>query len=129
MRKTHALRHAALVCELEKRLSDQLEIIGCDAGLHCTTLLRRSGMTRQISDKGIVKELERQGIVARPLSSYYVDAKSHPKKRLEKKSKSQHTDRDGGAKPKQGLVFGFACATPAKIRRRMKDVATAIQLG
>jgi len=123
MRKTHALRRAALVEELEKRLNDELEIIGCDAGLHCATLLRPSGFRNRVSDHEIVDELKKLKIVARPLSSYYVSEKSAVQKSTSK-TKSPRLRED--SKPKQGLVFGFACATPGKIRRRMKDVAEAI---
>lgn len=98
-RKTHATRRELFVELLEEGLGNVLVPIGSQAGLHCTTLF-----TKRRSDTAAVSELEKAGIITRPLSTYYLD--STPKK-----------DR------KSGLVFGFACSTPGQIRRGLKTVA------
>ena len=102
MRKTHASRRATFVSELESNLSSKLEIIGSSAGLHCTALFRN-----RKSDVSAVAALEAAGITARPLSTYY----------------SQHTPKKERL---NGLVFGFACATSAQIRRGMQTVAEVL---
>ncbi len=99
MRKTHALRRETFVAEIEKHLSNKLEVIGCPAGLHCTTILK----TKQ-RDTEIVEALDQQGIIARPLSGYYLPETPAKKRR-------------------NGLVFGFASATPVMIRKRIRQMA------
>lgn len=102
MRKTHATRREVFVGELQSALGNKLEIIGSSAGLHCTTLLRRKR-----SDTAIVAQLENAGVTARPLSTYYAPDTPRSERR-------------------QGLVFGFACATPAQIRRGLQTVASTL---
>lgn len=98
MRKTHALRRETFVTEIEKNLGDKLEVIGSPAGLHCTTILK----TKQ-RDTHLVAALDEIGIIARPLSGYYLPG-------------TKSRDR------KNGLVFGFASASPAKIRKRVREM-------
>ncbi len=98
MRKTHAQRRALFVEEVERHLSDRLEIIGSAAGLHCTTILKS-----KMSDIEAVNRIAEKGIVARPLSNYYMAETSSKEK-------------------KNGLVFGFACATPAQIRSKIRSI-------
>lgn len=101
MRKLHAERRSVLVEELESKLSDRLTIMGSKAGLHCTALLKSKK-----SDYRVVEELSRAGIISRSLSDYYLKA-SPRSSRL------------------KGLVLGFACATPAQIR---KTITQAVEL-
>ncbi len=98
MRKTHALRRATFVSEIEQHLSEKLTVIGCPAGLHCTTILK----TKQ-RDTDLVAALDQQGIIARPLSGYYLPETPVKKRR-------------------NGLVFGFASATPAVIRKKVRQM-------
>lgn len=103
MRRTHAYRREIFVANLEKYLGDKLTLVGGAAGLHCTTLLR----AKSKPDTAVASRLAGIGIIARPLSSYFTDT----------------TER---AQRKNGLVFGFACTTPAMIKRKLKDAAIAI---
>lgn len=102
MRKTHATRRDVFVNELQSKLGEHLKIIGSPAGLHCTALFRRKR-----SDVAFVKALEAKGITARPLSTYY-DAETPANEK------------------QQGLVFGFASANPAQIRRGIHLVAATM---
>ena len=103
MRKTHAIRRQVLVNELHQHLGDRLEVIGCAAGLHCTAILRLGRPDKKtVIDVDIVKKMAECGIVLRALSSYYLQKST--------------------SRVENGLVFGFACSTPAKIRRRLKEV-------
>jgi GntR family transcriptional regulator/MocR family aminotransferase len=99
MRKTHAQRREVFVAEIEKQLGDKLTVIGSPAGLHCTTILK----SKQ-KDIELVTALDQIGIIARPLSGYYLP-------------ETKPTQR------RNGLVFGFAAATPGIIRRRVRQMA------
>ena len=99
MRKTHSLRREVFVAEIEKQLGDKLEVIGCPAGLHCTTILKTGQQ-----DTKLVKLLDEIGIIARPLSGYYLPETK-------------------GRDHRNGLVFGFASAPPNVIRRRVRQMA------
>lgn len=98
MRKTHATRRETFVTEIEKHLGDKLEVIGSPAGLHCTTILK----TKQ-RDTDLVAALGEIGIIASSLSGYYLPG-------------TKALDR------KNGLVFGFASASPVKIRKRIREM-------
>ncbi len=102
MRKTHGLRRRVFVEELSERLGKRLQIIGSQAGLHCTALLKSKK-----TDIRAEQELAAAGILVRSLSAYYCSS----------------TPR---AKRQKGLVFGFACATPAQIRRGLAKVAEVL---
>jgi GntR family transcriptional regulator/MocR family aminotransferase len=95
MKQIHQQRRIALVESVETHLSDHLEIVGCEAGLHCAALLKN-----HLDDRDICERLDDIGVVARPLSNYFVEGK---------------TD-------KPGLLLGFASATPARIRNAVKKM-------
>lgn len=102
MRKTHALRRETFVGSVETHLSDRLQIIGSQAGLHCAAVLK----TGQ-SDQAASKKLEANGIISRSLSNYYMPT-------------TKESDRVGG------LIFGFACATPKQIVSAIKKTADVL---
>jgi GntR family transcriptional regulator/MocR family aminotransferase len=104
MRKTHAIRRETFVTEVARHASDTLEILGSEAGLHCSAILRNG-----LSDEVAAQKLEEARIIARPLSSYYMDG-------------TPKSDRVNG------LVFGFACATPRQIATCMKKAASILNL-
>ncbi len=99
MRKTHSERRQVFVEEVEKHLSGRLSILGSQAGLHCATILR-SGQ----NDVEVSEMLDRVGIISRPLSYYYMPGVE-------------------AANRLNGLVFGFACATPPQIRKGIRTVS------
>ncbi|MEM7479463.1 MAG: PLP-dependent aminotransferase family protein, partial [Planctomycetota bacterium] len=99
MRKIHSERRKAFVEAVESDLSEHLKIIGSMAGLHCTALLRQ-----RRSDKHLVKNLAEHGIITRALSTFYTAATD----------KLDHLN---------GLVMGFASATPSQIRKSLKLAA------
>ncbi len=66
MRKLYSVRRQFLTDEIETRLSEQLEVLESDGGLHiCVRFLQ--GM----DDHEVVDELAQQGVLARPLSRFY----------------------------------------------------------
>ena len=97
MRKIHQLRRTMLVESFERHLVGKLQIIGADAGLHCTARVLTNHHDSTLADR-----IEAMGIVIRKLSAY-----SHSKR-------SAHN----------GLIFGFACATPSQIENAVKQIAT-----
>lgn len=97
MRKIHQLRRTALVESLNLQLGGKLQIIGADAGLHCTARI----LTKH-KDTTLAERIGALGIVIRNLSAY-----SFSKQR-------QHN----------GLMFGFACAPPQQLQQAVKQVAT-----
>ena len=101
MKQIHQQRRMALVESVETHLSDHLEIVGCEAGLHCAALLKN-----HLDDRDICERLDDIGVVARPLSNYFVEGK---------------TD-------KPGLLLGFASATPARIRNAVKKMKSVFDL-
>lgn len=102
MRKIHAERRQVFVDTLEAKLSHKLTIVGSQAGLHCTALLKSKK-----SDSRVVEELYQAGIITRALSDYYAP------------------NTEVGPRLK-GLVFGFACATPNQIRKCLSLAAEII---
>ena len=111
MRKTHWARRTIFVEEIAKRLPDILTVLGSQAGLHCTAMLNSSriGASKKASKSDVVvaQKLEKAGVIARPLSNYYLP-ETPPSKR------------------KSGLVFGFACAPPRQIVAAVKKIAETI---
>lgn len=102
MRKTYAIRRQTFVDEVQKQLSDSLTIVGSPAGLHCAAILKTGEQDTVVSER-----LAEAGIVTRPLAYYY--QKGTPKtKRL------------------NGLVFGFACVSPAQIKSGLRKIAEVI---
>jgi GntR family transcriptional regulator/MocR family aminotransferase len=97
MRKVHQLRRQALVESFERHLAGKLQIIGADAGLHCTARV----LTKH-NDTTLADRIEAMGIVIRKLSAYSISKRKVP----------------------NGLIFGFACATPHQIEQAVEQVAT-----
>ncbi len=100
MRKTHALRRQTFIDEVEKRIPSRYTIRGSQAGLHCAAILNDNQ-----SDVEAARQLEDIGIIARPLSHYYLPGTPKSKKT-------------------NGLVFGFACSTPKQIVSAVKKMAS-----
>ena len=97
MRKIHQLRRTALIDSIEQHLGDKLQIIGADAGLHATARV----LTKH-NDSTLARRIDSLGVVIRNLSAYsYSKKNSH-----------------------NGLIFGFACATPKQLKHAVVKVAT-----
>lgn len=92
MRKVHQERRTALVDAVGSALSGKLEIVGSDAGLHCTARLLTGENAAVVADR-----IRRKGVVIRDISEY-----EYGNTPLDEKT--------------SGLLFGFACATPGQIR-------------
>ena len=71
MRVLYGQRLQRLQQAIRRNFGEQLIITGGEAGLHLTLLLPPS-----CNDKLICEEARRQGIIVRPLSSYYMNAKT-----------------------------------------------------
>jgi GntR family transcriptional regulator/MocR family aminotransferase len=97
MRIVHESRRTALVESLHEHLSHTLQIVGADAGLHCTALL-----DKRWKDQKIVEQAEERGIFLRSLSGFFTDQPP--------------------AELGNGLIFGFACSTPAQIRGAIRKL-------
>ena len=98
MRKVHQQRRTALVESIDEYLHDKLEIVGSDAGLHCTARLPggtpAAAVAARIADRGIVmRDLEEYELPGTP-----------------------------DAEKTNGLIFGFACGTPAQIRTAIRNI-------
>jgi DNA-binding transcriptional MocR family regulator len=78
-------------------LGHALQIEGAEAGLHCTALL-----DQRWRDHVIVKQAAERGVFLRALSEFF--------------------DAAPPAAHNNGLVFGFACATPAQIRAAIRKL-------
>lgn len=68
MRKLYQERRTALVEALREHPADGLEIVGTAAGMQLTVLLPPG-----ISDMAVAKQAGQKGVIARPLSSCYLD--------------------------------------------------------
>jgi len=101
MRKIHQERRTVFVESVSELLDDKLEIVGSDAGLHCTAFLNT-----QEKDTDVAKRISDAGVIIRSLSDYCV---------AEPGTKTDSTVRNG-------LIFGFACAKPTQIRNAVKRI-------
>ncbi len=97
MRPVHEARRSALVEALHQHLGRVLQIVGADAGLHCTALLDQNW-----KDVIVANEAVARGVLLRPLSSYF-----------EANQRSKFCN---------GLVFGFACSTPSQLRGAIRKI-------
>ena len=61
----HQERRTAFVETIEEFLGDHLEIVGSDAGLHCTARLRDDGNAKVIAER-----IRSKGVVIRDISEY-----------------------------------------------------------
>ena len=98
MRKVHQERRTAFVETIEELLGDQLEIVGSDAGLHCTARIRGGEDATEIA-----RRITQKGVVIRDIGEYECQATPD----------EEHTN---------ALIFGFACASPAKIRSAVRTI-------
>jgi GntR family transcriptional regulator/MocR family aminotransferase len=69
MRMLYIQRRTALVEAIHKRMGDELEVIGAEAGMHLVALLPPG-----VSDVAISRRAAKIGISAMPLSSCYANA-------------------------------------------------------
>lgn len=97
MRKVHEQRRTALVESISQHLGGKLEIIGSEAGLHCSARI----LTRH-KDTKLVQRIEHLGI--------QVDA-------LSRMSITANPDHNG-------LIFGFASGTAREIKARIRKIAS-----
>ena len=103
MRNVHQQRRAALVQSNEETISEHLEIVGSDAGLHCTARLIDGQSASRIAEK-----IQSKGFVVRHLWEYeLIDTPPHERS--------------------EGLVFGFACAPPTRICAAIKSIRSCFQ--
>jgi GntR family transcriptional regulator/MocR family aminotransferase len=100
MRTIHEERRTALIGSVKEHLDHILQVIGADAGLHCTARL-----DPRFCDKQIARRALEMGVIIKPLSDYFVSAKSGKKLGW------------------NGLIFGFATAPPAEIRAAIKKIS------
>jgi GntR family transcriptional regulator/MocR family aminotransferase len=101
MRKLYRGRREILRELIASQLSEYLELISSDGGMHCVYYL-----THKLSDIQICQQADKQGLAIRPLSSYYSLNDS-----------------------KQGLVIGFAGFTELEQRKAiaaLKEVMTNV---
>lgn len=97
MRTVHETRRSALVEGLKEHLGHSLKIIGADAGLHCTAILEPTW-----EDVTVSRDAAERGVDIKPLSTFFVGHK-----------KSEMSN---------GLIFGFACSSPAQIRGAIRKI-------
>ncbi len=98
MRKVHQQRRTTLVDSIESKLGDKLRIVGSDAGLHCTARLLSNQRASLVADR-----IREAGVTIRDISEYEC-VMTHPEERT------------------NGLVFGFACATPGQIQSAVRTI-------
>ncbi|MFJ1259198.1 PLP-dependent aminotransferase family protein [Cupriavidus sp. CuC1] len=99
MRKIYGERQALLTHELQRRLDGEIDIVGTDTGLHLTVLLRRA------NDHLVSRCALANGIVARPLSSYYANP----------------------LRSRNGLVLGYGGVSEEEIGPAVAKLALAIE--
>jgi GntR family transcriptional regulator/MocR family aminotransferase len=87
MRTIYAERRRVLVQEIERAFGDSCTIVGADAGMHVTVLMRG-----RLQDHEVAAKAMRRKVLVSPLSSAYV-----------------------GSAPQQGLVLGFGNTDVAQI--------------
>ncbi|MHA3902059.1 MocR-like pyridoxine biosynthesis transcription factor PdxR [Castellaniella sp. WN] len=100
VRRRYAERRACLIEEVRRHFGDTLEIVGDDAGLHLILALPDG-----VDDAMVERDALQQGVVTRPLSTYYME-RTH-------------------ARP--GLLLGYAGATLDEIRPAFDALARVIR--
>ncbi len=117
MRKIHQERRTAFVDSVEEHLSGKLQIIGSDAGLHCTARI-----LNQQTDIELARRIKSRGFAMRALSECLLET---PTK--EKNSKGGKNSKSGKPSARyNGLVFGFACSAPLEIKEAVREIAQVI---
>jgi GntR family transcriptional regulator / MocR family aminotransferase len=98
MRMLYMERREALVGAIRSQMSEILEVIGADAGMHLVALLPQG-----ISDVFVSKHAAQNGISAMPLSSYYLKA------------------------PKRGgLILGYGGVNPRQIQDGIRKLRVSV---
>jgi GntR family transcriptional regulator/MocR family aminotransferase len=98
MRKVHQQRRTAFVESIQTHLADKLEIVGADAGLHCTARVRGGVAAGKIATR-----IRQRGVIIRDLGEY-------------ESTETRARERSNG------LIFGFACSPPAQIRSAIRTI-------
>lgn len=101
MRSIYMSRRDALVDGIHRRLSDVLDIVNSDAGLHLTALLPLG-----MDDRDVARRAAERGISTMPLSAYYA-----------------------GRAERGGLVLGFGGSDETQIGRAVERLAQVIRGG
>jgi GntR family transcriptional regulator/MocR family aminotransferase len=99
VRRRYAERRACLIEQIHRHFGDALEIVGDDAGLHLILALPEG-----VDDVMVERDALQQGVVTRPLSTYYLD-RTHAR---------------------SGLLLGYAGVTPGEIPPAFDALARAI---
>ncbi|TAM40211.1 MAG: PLP-dependent aminotransferase family protein [Rhodanobacter sp.] len=99
VRRRYAERRTCLIEEIRRHFGDALDIVGDDAGLHLILALPDA-----VDDVVVVRDALQQGVVTRPLSTYYLDR----------------------AGARSGLLLGYAGVTPDEIRPAFDTLARVI---
>jgi GntR family transcriptional regulator / MocR family aminotransferase len=104
-RQVYAERREALLAAAGSYLGEVLDLGPSDAGFHVATAFRGKG-----GDKAVTAAALERGVELRPLSAYY-EAVGMPREALSP----------------QGLLLGFAAATPEEIRRAAPVLARVLK--
>jgi GntR family transcriptional regulator/MocR family aminotransferase len=99
VRRRYAERRDCLIEEIHRHFGKTLDVVGGDAGLHLILALPDT-----VDDEVVVRDALREGVVTRPLSTYYLDR----------------------AQARSGLLLGYAGVTPDEIRPAFDKLARVI---
>lgn len=99
VRRRYAERRTCLIEEIRRHFGQTLDVVGGDAGLHLIL-----GLPDGVDDTLVVHDALQQGVVTRPLSTYYLE-RAH-------------------ARP--GLLLGYAGVTPEEIRPAFDTLARVV---
>lgn len=99
VRRRYAERRACLIEEIRRHFGQDLDVVGGEAGLHLILALPQG-----VDDTLVVRDALQQGVVTRPLSTYYLE-RTH-------------------ARP--GLLLGYAGVTPEEIRPAFDALARVV---
>lgn len=100
VRRRYAERRTCLIEEIRRHFGDGLDIVGDDAGLHLILALPDG-----VDDLMVERDALQQGVVTRPLSTYYMDR----------------------ARARPGLLLGYAGAVPEEIPPAFDALARVIR--
>lgn len=99
MRGVYLERREALLQGIERHAAGLVPAYNADAGLHAALLLRAG-----LDDQLVLAELAKRGVAAHALSPSYI-----------------------GSAPRQGLLLGFGCASPAAITTATKVLGEVLK--
>ena len=99
MRELYAERRSALQQALDRELGDSLEVVGTRAGLDLTVFLPTG-----CKEQRVLAALAEVGIEAYPLAPHFM-----------------------GARPRPGLLLGFAAFSATRLQRSVVQLAQAIE--